>query len=124
MDVDVAKLKEDAGAGRVNVDQAVKVCVKLVGTIQRLEAEIEELKRKLAEKNPTPRVNESYSVGAEEKRQEKRTGKRRNEKNLSAVAGSRQKRNLSWQLFTKTFIRLWMSQKSNACIRILDSHGA
>lgn len=50
--------------------ELIKLVRMQAATIERLEARIEELEAKLKEKNPTERLDQSYSQNAEDKRQE------------------------------------------------------
>jgi len=98
--MDVTKLKEDVAAGRIDADRLVDVVVKLTGSAaeaqkrlaeaqERLaEAEkrlaeaqerIEELERKLGLAE-TEKVDEPFSVNAEEKRQKQRGNKSQDKK--------------------------------------------
>lgn len=65
--MDIQELKEEAASGKVSVE-------KLLGVIAWQQERIEELEAKLAGKNPTERLDESYSEKAEEQR---KRGKRK-----------------------------------------------
>lgn len=65
--MDIQGLKEEAASGKVSVE-------KLLGVIAWQQERIDELEAKLAGKNPTERLDESYSEKAEEQR---KRGKRK-----------------------------------------------
>ena len=76
--MDVKQLEQDVREGRVKLDRLVELLVtqqrKLAEAQERirtLEATVEELQKKLAA-SPTAKFDESYSLKAEEKRQEAR----------------------------------------------------
>lgn len=74
--MDVNQLKDDVAAGKVGVEQLLELIAQQAEQIAKQAEEIENLKKKIAEKNPTERLDEPYSEQAEEKRQEKRKKKR------------------------------------------------
>ena len=47
-------------------DQLIKLVTMQAATIKRLEKQVEELFAKLKEKNPTERLDQTYSLSAEE----------------------------------------------------------
>lgn len=62
--MDVEQLKSDVRSGKVSTETLLEIIVQLKETVQDLEAQ-------LAGKNPTPRLDESYSQKAEERRKAK-----------------------------------------------------
>src|SRR5271154_680631 len=77
----INQLKEDVRQGRVDVDRLIDVIVSLQQQLeaarQQLEAarrRIEELEKKVG--GPSAKTDQAYSMRAEEKRQEKRGGKK------------------------------------------------
>lgn len=68
-------------------DELLKLVRMQAATIKRLEKQVEELFAKLKEKNPTERLDESYSQKAEEQRkktqQDEKTGKKTGKKSKS-----------------------------------------
>jgi transposase len=73
---DIDKLKQEARDGRINVDRLVDL---LVATQQQLEAankRIAELEKQVG-RSPTTKVDQPYSMKAEEKRQEARGKKKK-----------------------------------------------
>jgi hypothetical protein len=62
-------------------DQLIKLVTMQAATIKRLEKQVEELFAKLKEKNPTERLDQPYSLSAEEQRkkkeEEKKTGRKK-----------------------------------------------
>ena len=79
--MDVEQLRQDVAEGTVQLDRLVELIASQQKLIQQLQEEIEKLNEdneKLKEqckKNPTERLEESYSEKAEEKRQAKAKGK-------------------------------------------------
>jgi hypothetical protein len=73
--MDGEQLKDDVRTGRIEVDRLVDLLLALQRKLQDAQRRIEELEAKLGQ-SPTVKVEESFSVAAEEKRQEAR-GKRR-----------------------------------------------
>ena len=67
--------------GELSRDELLKLVRMQAATIKRLEKQVEELFAKLKEKNPTERLDDSYSQKAEEQRKkaqlDKKTGKKR-----------------------------------------------
>jgi transposase len=83
--MDVEQLRQDVAEGTVQLDRLVELIASQQKLIQQLQQDIEKLREqneKLREqiKNPTERLDESYSEKAEEKRQEKKTGKKKKRK--------------------------------------------
>jgi transposase len=83
---DVEQLKRDVGAGQIGVDRLVELIVTLQrqlqttnGQLQTANKRIEELEQKLGAA-PTAKVDEPFSLRAEEQRQEKRGKKKRSPK--------------------------------------------
>lgn len=79
--MDVDQFRQDVAAGRVELDRLVELIASQQKVIQQLQAQVDKLKeenKKLKEKNPTDRLDESYSEKAEEKRRAK--GKRKKRK--------------------------------------------
>lgn len=66
--MDVNELKADAAAGKISVEHLIDVIVAQQNRIEQLEAQIKS-------KNPTDRLDQSYSEKAEEKRNNERKGK-------------------------------------------------
>ena len=67
--MDVEQLKQDAAAGKVGVEQLIAIIVAQQEQIRKLQAQNES-------KNPTERLEESYSERAEEKRKKGGRGKK------------------------------------------------
>ena len=82
---DVKQLREDVRRGRISGDRLVELIVTLQRQVQAAKREIEELKRKLGG-SPTTKVDEPFSVRAEEQRQEAR-GKKRRQRSRPARRG-------------------------------------
>jgi len=83
--MDVEQLRQDVAEGTVQLDRLVELIASQQKLIQQLQQDNEKLKErneKLQEqiKNPTERLDESYSEKAEEKREEKRKGKKKKRK--------------------------------------------
>jgi len=83
--MDVEQLRQDVAEGTVQLDRLAELIASQQKLIRQLQQENEKLKEqneKLQEqiKNPTERLDESYSEKAEEKRQEKKKGKRKKRK--------------------------------------------
>jgi hypothetical protein len=76
--MDVEGLKEDARAGKVDVDRLIELIESLLRQLEKADQRIAELEKQLGEK-PTIKTDEPYSLKAEERRQEGR-GKRRKRK--------------------------------------------
>jgi len=79
--MDVEQFKEDVGAGRITPDQLVELIVALQRELQAAKQQIDELKRRVGDSGGE-KVPESFSMRAEEKRQEAR-GKKRKRKQRS-----------------------------------------
>jgi len=82
--MDIEQLKTDVAAGKLSQDKLLAVIV----AQQKRIAELEEL---IKAKNPTPRVDEPYSVKAEELRKRKAefaklNGKRNGAKRRSVIS--------------------------------------
>ena len=77
--MDVEQLKEDVREGRVAVDRLVELVVTLQRKLQTAEQRIDELERKLDGSLPK-KVDESFSLRAEEERQKRRGKKARRRK--------------------------------------------
>jgi len=73
--MDVEQLRQDVADGTVNVDRLIDLIDSQQKLIQQLQTQIEELKEN-NKKNPTDRLEESYSEKAEEKRKAKAQGKK------------------------------------------------
>ena len=76
---DVRQLKKDVREGRIDADRLVDVVVTLQRELQEARRRIEELEKKLGG-SATVRVDEPFSLRAEERRQEAR-GKRQRKRN-------------------------------------------
>jgi transposase len=74
--MDVAQLKDDVREGRVDVDRLVDIIVTLQRQLQEAKRRIEELEKKLGGP-PTVKLDEPFSLRADERRQEARGKKRR-----------------------------------------------
>ena len=75
----VYQLRQDVTDGKIETDRLVDLIVSQLKVIQQLQAQVTELQaqiEKLKAKNPTDRLEESFSEKAEEKRQAKAKGKR------------------------------------------------
>jgi len=77
--MDADRLKEDCREGRVDVDRLVELVVALQRELQAAKRRIAELEQKLGTA-PTQKIDEPFSVRAEERRQEARGKKRRKRK--------------------------------------------
>lgn len=77
--MDGEQLRRDVAEGTVDVDRLVDLIASQQKLIQQQQAQIEKLKKQI-EKNPTERLDESYSEKAEEKRQADARGKPRKRK--------------------------------------------
>jgi len=73
--MDAEQLKKGVASGRVSSDELVdiilqqqKLIAELCARLEEAEKEIASLKEELAKKNPTERLDEEYSLDAEEKR--------------------------------------------------------
>ena len=77
--MDADRLKDDCREGRVDVDRLVELVVTLQRELQAAKRRIEELEQKLGAA-PTQKIDEPFSVRAEERRQEARGKKRRKRK--------------------------------------------
>lgn len=76
--MDVEQFKEDARSGRIGVDRLVELVVSLQRQLQAAQRRIEELEKRLG--RSTTKLDEPFSVRAEERRQEARGKKRRQRK--------------------------------------------
>lgn len=74
--MDVRQLKEDVRAGRIDADRLVDLVVTLQHALQEARRRIEELEKKLG-CSATVKVDEPFSLRAEERRQEARGKKQR-----------------------------------------------
>ena len=83
--MDVQELRDDVRAGRVAAERLVDLIVALQRELQAAQQQIAELKRQLGQ-SPTPRVDQPYSLRAEEQRQQAR-GKKPRRKNRPARKG-------------------------------------
>jgi hypothetical protein len=75
--MDVEQLKEDVRRGRIDSERLVELIVALQRELQRAKRQIEDLEKKLG-RSATPKIEESFSLRAEEKRQEVRGKKKPN----------------------------------------------
>src|ERR1700729_3571910 len=73
----INQLREDVRQGRVDVDRLIDVIVTLQRQLEAARQRIEELEKKLGgpPSSPTAKVDESFSMRAEEKRQQARKPK-------------------------------------------------
>ena len=69
--MDVEQFKDDVREGRIDADRLVDLVVTLGGELQQAKRRIEELEKKLGG-SPTVKIDESFSLRAEERRQEAR----------------------------------------------------
>ena len=76
--MDVEQFKDDVREGRIAVGRLVDLVVTMQRELQAAKRRIEELEKKLGS-TPTQKVDEQFSVRAEERRQEKR-GKKKKKK--------------------------------------------
>ncbi|MCH7688116.1 MAG: transposase [Planctomycetes bacterium] len=74
--MDVEQIKEDVRQGRISVDRLVELIVTLQRQLQAAKQRNKELEQKLGG-SPTTKIDEPFSVRAEERRQEARGNKRR-----------------------------------------------
>ncbi len=77
--MDVDQLRQDVAEGRIEADRLVDVVASQLKVIQQLQGQVEKLQAQVGElkkKNPTDRLDEPFSEKAEEKRQAKKKGKR------------------------------------------------
>lgn len=87
--MDVEQLKEDVREGRIATDRLADLLVSALHALDAAKRRIQELEAKLG--SPTEKVDESYSVAAEEKRQKKsrksqRSHRRGRHKNAEKIA--------------------------------------
>ena len=87
----IEQLKEDVRQGRVDVDRLIDVIVSLQRQLEAARQRIEELEKKLGGPGaPTPaKVDQPFSMRAEEKRQRDRN---KNENKLKLSRRGRQRR--------------------------------
>jgi hypothetical protein len=78
--MDVEQFKEDVRQGRVDVDRLVELVVTLARRLEAAQRRIEELERQLSGGPPTQKLQEPFSLRAEEKRQQARGKKRQKKK--------------------------------------------
>ena len=76
--MDVEQFKDDVREGRIDVDRLVELVVRLQRELQQAKRQIEELQKRLGG-GPTPKLEEPFSLRAEEKRQAAR-GKQQKKK--------------------------------------------
>jgi hypothetical protein len=76
--MDVEQFKDDVRSGRIDSDRLVELVVMLAEQLQRALRRIEELEKELGRR--PPKLEEPFSVRAEEQRQEARGKKRRQRK--------------------------------------------
>lgn len=87
--MDIEQLKEDVRQGRIAADRLADLLVSALRALDDAKRRIQELEEKLG--SPTPKVDEPYSVAAEEKRQKKtrkskRSKRRGRNKNAEKIA--------------------------------------
>lgn len=80
--MDVQQLKADAAAGKLSCDHLIMVIEAQQKQLTSQEKRIAELEEQIQGKNPTPRLAESYSEKAEQKRKDKGKRKKRKRKGL------------------------------------------
>ena len=91
-DMDVEQLKEDVLGGLIPVDRLIDVLVTSQRELQAAKQELDEAKRRIADLErqlgnvPTQKVSQSFSLRAEEQRQEAR-GKKRGKRNRWSRGG-------------------------------------
>lgn len=84
--MDVAQFKDDVRQGRITVDRLVELVVTIQRELQAARQELNAARRRIEEleqqlgKTPPPKVSQSFSVEAEERRQQARQKKRRKRK--------------------------------------------
>jgi len=83
--MDVEQFKEDVRAGRIDVDRLVELIVTLQRQLQEARRRIEELEKKLGPSD-RPKLDQPFSVRAEERRQEAR-GKKQRKRNRPLRCG-------------------------------------
>ena len=83
--MDVEQFKDDVREGRIDADRLVDLVVTLQRELQRAKLRIEELEKKLGG-SPTVKIDEPFSLRAEERRQEAR-GKKRRKRNRPSRRG-------------------------------------
>lgn len=90
--MDVEQFKEDVRCGRIDADRLVELIVKSQRDLQQAKEELEQAKKRIEELekrlggSPTAKVAESFSVKAEEQRQEA-CGKKKRKRNKSRRRG-------------------------------------
>ncbi len=77
--MDVEQFRDDVRQGRIDGDRLVELVVTLQGQLQSARRRIEELEKKLGG-SPTAKLDEPFSVAAEEQRQQARGKRRRAQK--------------------------------------------
>ena len=79
--MDVEQLRQDVAEGTVKLDRLVELIASQQKLIQQLQAHVEQLEEQVGKlkeqigKNPTERLDESYSEKAEDKRKAQAQGK-------------------------------------------------
>ena len=78
----IEQLKQDVRDGRIDVDRLINVIVTLQRQLEAAKQRIEELEKKLGgpPSSPTAKVDESFSMRAEEERQQARHPKNKKSK--------------------------------------------
>ena len=84
----IEQLKDDLREGRIDADRLVDLIVALRGQLQASQQRIAELEKQVAGSG-TAKVDEAYSMKAEEKRQEARGKKKPNSRTNKTAAGAR-----------------------------------
>jgi len=90
--MDVEQFKEDVRSGRIDADRLVELIVKSQRDLQQAKEELQQAKKRIEELekklggSPTAKVAESFSVKAEEQRQEA-CGKKKRKRNKSRRRG-------------------------------------
>ena len=86
--MDIDQLREDAAAGTLSIDRLIGVLAAQQQLLADQQARIEELEAIIRSKNPTERLEQSYSEQAEQQRaEERRSGKKRKRKQKSKRRG-------------------------------------
>ena len=77
--MDVEQLKTDLRDGTIDGARLIELIAMQQRQLERFQRRIEELEKKLSGK-PTPRLDESYSLDAEERRRAKKAGQDKRKK--------------------------------------------
>lgn len=86
--MDVEQFKEDVREGRIGLDRLADLLVSALRQLEEAKQRIQELEEQLKQ-SPTVKLEEAYSVAAEEKRQAARDKKARQRKRANGKRGGR-----------------------------------